>query len=154
MTRCAIWYHVYILKNVKNTHGGALLLLKSQASTFWQFVPNRATHHISKFSVTTSYPSEMWKKYFVGIYHFQQRVLYELFLAHNSNEWCHSMVRTGSTVLISLYCVLFPPFSFFFSYFLLSLLLLKYRGKFFSSYNKVVELFTGLTLEVGCFSLI
>ena len=26
--RCAIWYHLYNLKNVKNTHGGVLLLLK------------------------------------------------------------------------------------------------------------------------------
>ena len=28
----AIWYHLYNLKNVKNTHGGMLLLVKSQAS--------------------------------------------------------------------------------------------------------------------------
>ena len=27
----AIWYHLYNLKNVKNTHGGVLLLLKLQA---------------------------------------------------------------------------------------------------------------------------
>ena len=26
--RCAIWYHLYNLKNVKNTHGGVLLLVK------------------------------------------------------------------------------------------------------------------------------
>ena len=26
--RCAIWYHLYNLKNVKNTHGGVLLLAK------------------------------------------------------------------------------------------------------------------------------
>ena len=26
--RCAIWYHLHDLKNVKNTHGGVLLLLK------------------------------------------------------------------------------------------------------------------------------
>ena len=26
---CAIWYHSYNLKNVKNTHGGVLLLMKS-----------------------------------------------------------------------------------------------------------------------------
>ena len=26
--RCAIWYHLYNLKNVKSTHGGALLLAK------------------------------------------------------------------------------------------------------------------------------
>ena len=28
---CAIWYHVDNLKNVKNTHGGVLLLVKLQA---------------------------------------------------------------------------------------------------------------------------
>ena len=34
--RWAIWYHLYNLKNVKNTHGGVLLLVKLQAksSTF------------------------------------------------------------------------------------------------------------------------
>ena len=31
MTRCAIWYHFHNLKNVKNTHGGVLLLVKLQA---------------------------------------------------------------------------------------------------------------------------
>ena len=29
--RCAIWYHLYNLKNVKNTHGRVLLLVKLQA---------------------------------------------------------------------------------------------------------------------------
>ena len=28
---CATWYHLYNLKNVKNTHGGMLLLVKLQA---------------------------------------------------------------------------------------------------------------------------
>ena len=28
---CAIWYHLYNFKNVKKTHGGVLLLVKSQA---------------------------------------------------------------------------------------------------------------------------
>ena len=28
---CAIWYHFYNLKNVKNTHGRVLLLVKLQA---------------------------------------------------------------------------------------------------------------------------
>ena len=27
---CKIWYHLYNLKNVKNTHGGVLLLVKLQ----------------------------------------------------------------------------------------------------------------------------
>ena len=30
---CSIWYHLYSLKNVKNTHGGVLILVKLQAST-------------------------------------------------------------------------------------------------------------------------
>ena len=28
----AIWYHLYNLKNMKNTYGGVLLLVKLQAS--------------------------------------------------------------------------------------------------------------------------
>ena len=30
MVRCTIWYHLYNLKNVKNTHGGVLILVKSR----------------------------------------------------------------------------------------------------------------------------
>ena len=29
--RCAIWYHLCNLKNVKNTHGGVVILVKLQA---------------------------------------------------------------------------------------------------------------------------
>ena len=61
---CAIWYHLYNLKNVKNTHGRVLLSVKLQASVCnftktnthpWKFftffklyksIPNRAKHHI------------------------------------------------------------------------------------------------------------
>ena len=32
VVRCAIWYHWYNLKNVKNTNGGVLLLVKLQDS--------------------------------------------------------------------------------------------------------------------------
>ena len=32
--RCAIWYHLYNLKNVKNIHGGVLLLVKAEACNF------------------------------------------------------------------------------------------------------------------------
>ena len=32
VVRCAIWYHLNHLKNVKNTHGGVLLLVKFQTS--------------------------------------------------------------------------------------------------------------------------
>ena len=28
VVRCAIWYHCYNFKNVKNTHGGVFLLVK------------------------------------------------------------------------------------------------------------------------------
>ena len=33
---CAIWYYLYNSKNVKNTHGGVLILVKLQASA-WVF---------------------------------------------------------------------------------------------------------------------
>ena len=32
--RCPIWYHLYNLENVKNTHGGMLILVKLQASSY------------------------------------------------------------------------------------------------------------------------
>ena len=31
VVRCEIWYHFYNLKNVKNTDGGVLILVKLQA---------------------------------------------------------------------------------------------------------------------------
>ena len=31
--RCVIWYHLYILKNVKNAHGGVLLLVELKPAT-------------------------------------------------------------------------------------------------------------------------
>ena len=34
VVRCAIWYHLYNLKNVKNTHEGVLVLVKLQAEIF------------------------------------------------------------------------------------------------------------------------
>ena len=33
---CAIWYHLYNLKNVKNTHGGVLILVKLLKLTLLQ----------------------------------------------------------------------------------------------------------------------
>ena len=35
--RCAIWYHLYNLKNVKNTHGGVLLLFTKGSTPPWVF---------------------------------------------------------------------------------------------------------------------
>ena len=49
--RSTIWYHLYNSKNVKNTHGGVLILVKLQASAcnvfkLVQMVLNHATQHI------------------------------------------------------------------------------------------------------------
>ena len=56
MVRCAIWYHLYNLKNMKNTHGGVLILqpatllkLTLPMGVFHlfkilQIVPNHTTH--------------------------------------------------------------------------------------------------------------
>ena len=32
--RCTIWYHLYNLKNMKNIHGGVLLLVQAEACNF------------------------------------------------------------------------------------------------------------------------
>ena len=62
MMLCATWYHFYDFKNVKNTHGGMLLLVKLQTEArnftktntpLWvshffkivQMLPNRTKHH-------------------------------------------------------------------------------------------------------------
>ena len=36
-TLCAIWYHLYKFENVKNTHGGVLLLIKFQLLQLYYF---------------------------------------------------------------------------------------------------------------------
>ena len=53
---CTIWYHLHILKIVKNTHGGVLLLVKVTLlhRCFLRFLNvqmllNRATHHILEY---------------------------------------------------------------------------------------------------------
>ena len=33
VVRCVIWYHLYNLENVENTHGGVLILVKLQSSS-------------------------------------------------------------------------------------------------------------------------
>ena len=38
VVRCAIWYHLYNLKNMKNTHGGVLILVKLQAAQVAQHI--------------------------------------------------------------------------------------------------------------------
>ena len=56
-TLCAICYHLCNLKNMKNTHGGVLPLVKACASTksntppIVRIVPIRAKHRISLFAL-------------------------------------------------------------------------------------------------------
>ena len=38
VVRCAIWYDLYNLKNMKNTHGGVLILVKLQASAGFTYL--------------------------------------------------------------------------------------------------------------------
>ena len=37
VVRCTIWYHLYNLKNLKNIHGGVLILVKLQAFEAFNF---------------------------------------------------------------------------------------------------------------------
>ena len=56
--RCAIWYHMYNLKNVKNIHGGMLILVKLQAEACnftkintppWVFFTAQRTTYMKRF---------------------------------------------------------------------------------------------------------
>ena len=40
VVRCATWYHLYNLKNMKNTHEGVLILVKLQDSPIWYYLHN------------------------------------------------------------------------------------------------------------------
>ena len=60
--RCAIWYHLYNLRNVKNTHGGVLILVKLQLKSTllhgffscffklnkWYQIAQRTTHVVGE----------------------------------------------------------------------------------------------------------
>ena len=45
---CVVWYHLHNLKNVKNTHGGVLLLVKFQAKGL-QFYEKYAFSNVAGF---------------------------------------------------------------------------------------------------------
>ena len=47
----AIWYHLHNLKNVKNSHGGVLLLVKLQASaTLFKITKKASYNKLREFS--------------------------------------------------------------------------------------------------------
>ena len=47
---CAIWYHLYNLTNLKNTHGGMLLLVKLQAKSLhkWYQIAQSVSYDLLK----------------------------------------------------------------------------------------------------------
>ena len=62
--RCAIWYHLYNLKNVKNIHGGILILIKLQAL---QMVPIRAMHRMFDILSINRIINVTLSDYFLGM---------------------------------------------------------------------------------------
>ena len=48
--RSEVWYHLYNLKNVKNTHWGVLLLLKLQVSALYKRYQTAQKHHKEMYS--------------------------------------------------------------------------------------------------------
>ena len=63
---CAIWYHLYNLKNVKKTHGGVLFLLKFKA-LLWNFTKSI----IPPWVFSTSFELHKW-------YQTEQSITYEI----------------------------------------------------------------------------
>ena len=96
---CAIWYHLYNLKSVKNTHGGMILLVKLQTSSMVVFhvfqivqvMANRAKRLICR-GVRVSFCT-ICEPVIIGregsiIF---LRILFEIILVGKTRNWlCHS----------------------------------------------------------------
>ena len=78
---CAVWYHLYNLKSVKNTHGGVLLLLKLQAKTKW-FQIARSISYVNFLDAQSKGPM---KYYFVRLVVWSFLHLFTVFL------WKHTL---------------------------------------------------------------
>ena len=77
LTVCAIWFHLYKLKNLKNTHGGVLLLVKLQVI---QIVRNRASTtnmklHATFFEVQTILVNYYWESFTKGVLIYREKIL-------------------------------------------------------------------------------
>ena len=63
--RCAIWYHLYNLKNVKSTHGGVLILVKLQAEAppwvFFMFFNLYKWYQIVQRIIYTHIKNNAWE---------------------------------------------------------------------------------------------
>ena len=77
LTVCAIWFHLYKLKNLKNTHGGALFLVKLQVI---QIVRNCASTtnmklHATFFEVQTILVNYYWESFTEGVLIYREKIL-------------------------------------------------------------------------------
>ena len=107
MVRCAIWYHSCNLENVKNTHGGVLILVKLQASIltllhgcFSRFlsctmVSNRATHHIYSYcswkvskSSLNGYRCKWFLDHRILVEMITKKATYSLKINYRRGVWC------------------------------------------------------------------
>ena len=87
MVRCAIWYHLYELKNVKNTHGGVLILVKFQASAC-----NFTKINIPPWVFFAFFKLHKW-------YQIAQRITYIKFSVKNQKkiiiDFCWNYLKSG-----------------------------------------------------------
>ena len=59
--RCLIWYHLYNLKNVKNTHGGVLILVKLQLeATFKAQFMKKLSNSEAEFKKSVAYKKSVF----------------------------------------------------------------------------------------------
>ena len=113
---CAVWYHLYNLKSVKNTHGGVLLLLKLQAKTKW-FQIARSISYVNFLDAQSKGPM---KYYFVRLVVWSFLHLFTVFLWKHTlkySDFLHevrmsSNLKGGRAWLFKKYLV-FCFFSFF-----------------------------------------
>ena len=116
----------------------SMLILPSRVSRNPFLNNKRATNSLSQPNI-----NRKCQKYISNrIYPCQRSFVKFLFIVYKNVEWCYFVIRIGSPVLISFYCVccffLFLSFFYFFSG---VYNLLRFVAKFVNTSNKAVVLF-------------
>ena len=88
MMLCEIWYYLNDSKNVKNTHGGVLLLVKLQAMYKWYQIAQRTANRqvINLQVVSEDYTSILINKGLIRILSASQYLMFGALLGGTSSR--------------------------------------------------------------------
>ena len=102
--RCAIWYYLYNLKNVKNTHGGVLILVKLQAeaSRFLNCINGTESRNAPHMPVFTVFSVSILNLYKPGLIKPSRAIgLFLYTLKASENLWFSDIFRRYRKKLVA-----------------------------------------------------